>query len=314
MRPTPHVSVVIATYNGAARVPDVLAALAAQTAPDGSFEVIVVDNNSTDGTAAAVEDDPATAALRARGVEVRVVTEPRQGSGFARIQGAIQSNFALICFLDDDNLPEINFLQTGISLFKKNDVGLAVSCVRPKWITEPPPSINRRRHLFAINDFMGDSVADFGAKASIEPIITAGLWITREAFFKSIPWDKPEALLPGRVGSSLGGNEDTEIGILVGKAGFRRIYYPNLVIEHLIPASRLETLYVCQLIEGVVRSELSLQSKYGNQLKAKQRFFAVVQLLAAPIVAFWRGDFVRETAFVSAAAVARLKGPFPEKK
>jgi glycosyltransferase involved in cell wall biosynthesis len=46
----PEVTVVIPSYNGARRLPLLLQALTAQYAPDGSFEVVVVDNNSTDDT------------------------------------------------------------------------------------------------------------------------------------------------------------------------------------------------------------------------------------------------------------------------
>lgn len=139
------VSVVIATYNGAAHVPKVLAALAAQTAPNGSFEVVVVDNNSSDGTAAAVEADPAAAALRARGVAVRVVPEPRQGSTYARIRGVQEARRLLISFLDDDNLPEQDFVEAGVETFADPAISLAVSQVRPHWEQSPPPSVGDQR-------------------------------------------------------------------------------------------------------------------------------------------------------------------------
>jgi cellulose synthase/poly-beta-1,6-N-acetylglucosamine synthase-like glycosyltransferase len=50
----PQVTVAIPTYNGARRLPLMLRNLTAQDAVDGSFEVVVVDNNSTDDTAAVV--------------------------------------------------------------------------------------------------------------------------------------------------------------------------------------------------------------------------------------------------------------------
>lgn len=304
-------SVVIATYNGAKRVPEVLAALAAQTAPDGSFEVIVVDNNSTDGTAATVESDPATAALRARGVEVRVVSEPRQGSAYARLRGVAEAARSLICFLDDDNLPEAGFIESGVRLFTDGSIGLAISSVIAKWNSEPPKSILRRKHLLAINDYLGNERRDFGANGSIAPTITAGLWIERRAILDSTALSKSEGLLAGRKGQSLACGEDIELGILVGKAGYRRIYDPTLRIFHNIPASRFETEYMRRLIEGIVRSELTVRQKYfGESIGLRERLIALARLIAAPLIALYRGDAKREAAFIAAAAIARLKGPF----
>ena len=85
----PEVTVVIPTYNRARRLPLLLQALTAQDAANGSFEVVVVDNNSTDDTATVVRDDASTAVLRARDIECRVVRETRQGQTFARIVGVL---------------------------------------------------------------------------------------------------------------------------------------------------------------------------------------------------------------------------------
>jgi len=308
-------SVVIATYNGAKRVPEVLAALAAQTAPDGSFEVIVVDNNSTDATAAAVESDPATAALRARGVEVRVVSEPRQGVLFARLKGVREASAELVTFVDDDNLPDPDYLSFGMRQFDDSTLAMINSKVEAAWETSPPPSVLRRRHLFAVNDYLGDSPRDFGANGSFAPTVTAGMWVRREVFLAAVPWREPKNLLSGRVGKYLISGEDIEFGILVGMAGYRRIYNPDLRVKHRIPESRLQTAYVRRLIEGIVRSELTLKERYFRErVGLRIRLIALAQLGASPFIALYRGDVMRETAFIASAAIARLKGPFRRAK
>jgi glycosyltransferase involved in cell wall biosynthesis len=229
----PHASVVIPTFNGAARLPRVLAALVAQTAPDGSFEVVVVDNASTDATATVARDDVAVAQLGARGIEVRVIAEPRQGLTYARIAGVAAARCDAVCFLDDDNLPDPDYIEQGISIFTDESLGLVISCARPRWETPPPASVTRRLHLLAINDFyMGDQPVDFGASATPAPTIGAGLWVRRSAFLKAVPWEHPELLMPDRVGQRLVSGGDIELGVLIGKAGYRRKWDCSQRIDH----------------------------------------------------------------------------------
>jgi len=309
-----HASVVIPTFNGAARFPRVLAALADQTAPDGSFEVLVVDNASTDNTAEVAERDPSTQRLRNRGCEVRVVAEPRRGQTYARICGVRSARSRLVCFLDDDNIPEREYIANGLIAFEDSSLALAVSRISARWEVAPPPSILRRQHLFAINDYLGDSAHNWGAGPTIVPTVTAGMWVRRDAFLTAVPCDRVDLLLSGRVGRQLAGGEDIEIGFLIGKAGYRRGYAPTLRIAHEIPRVRFETAYVIRLIEAIVRGELTLREKYeGKRFCFRDRVIASLRLAGAlcaiPALLMMRRDGRREILFVIAARRAYLRGP-----
>lgn len=88
-----RVSCVIPVYNGAAHLAEALDSVAAQTAPPD--EIIVVDDGSTDGSAAIAADH----ALRPR-----IIVTGQHGPGHARNAGVSASDGGLIAFLDADDL------------------------------------------------------------------------------------------------------------------------------------------------------------------------------------------------------------------
>src|SRR5690349_4461032 len=92
---SPEVSVVICTYNRCTDLPFALdGVLAQRDAP--SYEVIVVDNDSTDATAAVVD------ARRAAHPRLRYVFEPGPGLPRARNAGIMNAGAPIIAFTDDD--------------------------------------------------------------------------------------------------------------------------------------------------------------------------------------------------------------------
>lgn len=103
MSDRPAVSVIIPTYNRQAFLRETLAALAAQVWSGEPFEVIVVDDGSTDGTAA-IGDEPFPFPLR-------YIYQTNQGDAAARNTGARQSEADLLVFLDDDVLPAPDYLR-----------------------------------------------------------------------------------------------------------------------------------------------------------------------------------------------------------
>ena len=93
----PRLSLIVATYNRAEQLLTTLRSVAAQTAPAAEWECVVVDNNSTDDTAARFEEF-----LSAHpGLPLRRVSETRQGLSWARNRGIAETTGEIVAIIDD---------------------------------------------------------------------------------------------------------------------------------------------------------------------------------------------------------------------
>jgi glycosyltransferase involved in cell wall biosynthesis len=102
----PAISVVVPVYNGGAAFERCLAALA--SSHDVSFELVVVDDGSTDGSADAA---------RRTGARVLATERARSGPGCARNLGARVARAPLLCFIDADVLVRSDTLAAFDALF-----------------------------------------------------------------------------------------------------------------------------------------------------------------------------------------------------
>lgn len=123
-------SVIIPTFNRANMVIDAIDSLCDQSYPANEYEVIVVDNNSSDGTRAAVE----AAIINHAGNCIRYILEARQGDMFARNRGAQEAVGDILIFSDDDALFDQNYLSTILHLFDAYPtVGVVGTRISIKW-------------------------------------------------------------------------------------------------------------------------------------------------------------------------------------
>jgi glucosyl-dolichyl phosphate glucuronosyltransferase len=108
---TPWLSVVVCTYSRCALLRDCLESLAAQTLSRDAYEVIVVDNNSSDGTPGLVwswqRDNP----------RVRYVLEPRQGVAHARNRGWREAAGEFVAYIDDDTTADPEWCERVLHAF-----------------------------------------------------------------------------------------------------------------------------------------------------------------------------------------------------
>ena len=114
-----EISVVVSTHNRASHLPRLFAALSAQTIEEHvSWELIVVDNRSTDDTAEVVERCSAKA-----GFPVTYVFEGRKGKSFGLNTGIALARGRIIALTDDDAVPAPDWLERVLLHFEMhNDV------------------------------------------------------------------------------------------------------------------------------------------------------------------------------------------------
>ncbi|MDZ4683942.1 MAG: glycosyltransferase [Planctomycetaceae bacterium] len=307
-----RVSVVICSHNGASNLPSTLAALARNASSFGHFELIIVDSASTEDLLSAEASRHSVAKLEAFGVNVVMIRCQRLGLTLARVEGARAARTDIICLLDDDNEVHDHYIARGVSNFDDDRLGVLVSRISPRFAAPAPSSIVRRQHLLAISEFLGDRRIVWDPGIDWCPTIGAGMWVRRRILLE-IYSDPPKAVLPDRTGSKLISEGDIEIGIWAGRLGYRRTYAPDVCLDHFIPASRLRICYFLRLINGVVRSQATLNEIYHLR-KPPRRWWRWLLLpgfvLMAAGVAATRRDCLREFAFIVAAELAECLGPY----
>lgn len=115
-------SVIICTFNGAARIERVLTALT-ELNSGTAHEIILVDNCSTDGVAAVA--CAVWTRIGPPSVDFRVISEPTPGLSAARRAGARAATREIIVFCDDDNLLAPDYLEIAVSIMADETIGAA---------------------------------------------------------------------------------------------------------------------------------------------------------------------------------------------
>ena len=149
----PDVTVVISTYNRCGRLRDALESLFSQQSDGVIWEAVVVDNNSTDDTAAVIESftDRRTARLR-------YVFEPRQGLSFGRNAGICRAAAPLIAFTDDDLRPAADWVRRIKHCFDEHpEADFIGGKVLPRWQSRVPPWLTPDHFTLASPSFRSSS-------------------------------------------------------------------------------------------------------------------------------------------------------------
>ncbi|MEL6813862.1 MAG: hormogonium polysaccharide biosynthesis glycosyltransferase HpsE [Cyanobacteria bacterium J06598_3] len=243
-------SVAIRTYNRAGRLPGLLAALRSQLNTDHfTWEVVIVNNNSTDNTAEVIARLAPTLP-----VPVRTFFEPTQGASFARARAIAEAKGTFIGFLDDDNLPAPNWVSTahrfGLAHPRTAAFG---SQIHGRFEVIPPARFERIAAFLPVVERSHDVCFTAGQRRLSNLVPPgAGLVIRAEAWKAHVP---EQLTLKGPVADSLAQKgEDVEALMHLKKAGWDIWFHAQLHIEHLIGPERLERQYLVSFFRGVGRS------------------------------------------------------------
>ncbi|MBP0016100.1 MAG: hormogonium polysaccharide biosynthesis glycosyltransferase HpsE [Cyanobacteria bacterium SBLK] len=299
------ITVAIPTYNGARRLPAVLDRLQEQIEMENiAWEVLVVDNNSTDNLDEVVRGYQNTDFNRR--VPIRYCKETQQGAAFARIRAIKEARGELVGFLDDDTLPALNWVRSAYFFGQEHPrAGAYGSQIHGDYEIEPPENFHRIASFFAIVE-RGDLPHLYQPQMKMLPP-SAGLVVRRKAWLENVR-DRP--FLSGRSQQSILNSEDLEAIIQIQNSGWEIWYNPAMELAHQISRDRLTREYLLYLVRstGLARHHIRMlryQSwqkpiffplGWVNDLrKALIYFIKNRQLLEKDVIAACEMEFLRST-------------------
>jgi glycosyltransferase involved in cell wall biosynthesis len=238
------VSVLICTYNRARLLRETLKALQALPAPsDYRAEIVIVDNNSTDNTAAVVAE-----ASRGARIPIVYLREARQGKSFALNTGLAHARGDILALTDDDVLPGAEWLNRIVANFRARDVTFVFGKVLPLWGRVPPPELLTPPAQdiwgpLAIVDYGDEPIPYLATRTDQRLPIGANLAFSRAALLAVGGWRTDL----GKVNNTLISGEDHEIFLRLRKHGlYAGFYDPAIGVRHYVPAARLTRRYFRQ--------------------------------------------------------------------
>ncbi len=214
MRALPFVSVIVGVRNSEGTIGPCLESLLAQDYPKDRYEVIVVDNDSTDGTAARIKAAP-----------VRYASEDRgHSAAWARNRGLREARGEIIAFTDADCVAAPDWLRRGTAAFTSPAVG----CVAGEIVAYPPRTLAERyaeaRQALSQHYALTESFKPYAQ--------TANAFYRGEALRRIEPFDTSLVIVED---ADLGWRMQDELGLSV-------VFCPEAVVHHKHRATVRELL------------------------------------------------------------------------
>lgn len=244
------VSVIICTYNRSQTLRETLDSLLRMVGVKTIiWELIVVDNNSSDGTRDVVEQFTRTAAL-----DIHYVRETRPGLSYARNTGIETARGDIIIFTDDDVAIDKNWLRNLVRCFTSLDVsaigGRVVPvwpCPKPSWFAESGPFASPKAitscDLGGAVCLAGDSIV--GANMAFRRTVFAKYGLFRTDL--------------GRTQHTLAGGEDIEFFRRIRSRGETILFVPTATVFHPVSEERTRRSYFEQWCFHGARSHVRLE-------------------------------------------------------
>lgn len=249
------ISVVICTYNRALYIREAMESLYHQTLSKECYEVIIVNNNSSDQTEQICE------AFIASHSDARYyyMNEPKQGASLARNTGSLHAKSPLLCFMDDDAVADKDYLEKIVGFFEKHtDAGGLGGRIIPRYIPKEPEWMSHYVSSLVGNFHYSEGVSIFSAnKYPLESNM-----IIRKADFDAIKGFNPA--LPGVLGNLRIGGEGKDFFFRLKSLG-RTIYYdPAIRVQHVVETAKLTPEYMYRVASGIGRGERVRMKEKGK--------------------------------------------------
>lgn len=237
-------TIAIPTYNGDARLPPLLARLQEQKNVENiAWEILIVDNNSTDQTQQVLRDFQTH---WNKPFPLKYCREEKQGLAYARQRAISEAQGKWVAFLDDDIRPAPDWVANAYTFGQEHpQAGAYGGQIHGDFEIPPPENFQRIESFLAIRE-RGSKPHLYKANSlSLPP--GAALVVNKQAWRENAP---ARPTLIGRVNGKMLAGEDYEILLHMHHSGWEIWYNPAMHVEHQIPKQRLEKDYLIPLIRG----------------------------------------------------------------
>ena len=223
-----RISAVICTHNRASYLRKTIRSLATQTLDPSAYEILVIDNSSTDDTSSVIESE------RTERPVFRHVHEPAIGVSHARNAGWQNARAKYLAYLDDDAIAEPQWLERMLDFLERTEPqpGAVGGKIEPIWEL-PRPAWLSKKTARAL------SIVDWSDKPIV---LEAKHWIAAanigfpRRILKEIGGFRTDL---GRQGSRLLSNEEIFARLQIEELGYRCYYHPEIIVKHHMHASRI---------------------------------------------------------------------------
>lgn len=248
------ISAVICSYNRARFIIQAVESIFNQEYDKALYEVIVVDNNSTDNTVALLQQFKTAHPDFA----FKYVVETRQGVAFTRTRCAMEATGEIVAYLDDDSTAQPGWLASIATFFEQHpDTWSVGGKITPRFLTGIPDWYSH--YFFGL-------VGNFDQGPVVKQLTGARYpcganMAFRKKVFDTIGYFNHEL---GRRGKGLIANEEKDIYLRILATGHSVYYLPHVEVLHSVESNKFDKDYVRRHSMGIGAGErLRLKGQNG---------------------------------------------------